>query len=91
MWQDWTKLGGVRGKKWLTEHGLQAHEAADEVVEVDGQVGLCVAGDDQLVQLFVQFVAFLGGKNQKTKQTTHLKSTKRQAEGQGNSLKLGQC
>lgn len=69
MWQDWTKpgtkLGGVGGKKWLTEHGLQAHEAADEVVEVDGQVRLRVAGDDQLVQLFVQFIAFLGEKKPK--------------------------
>lgn len=53
---------GFRDEMPLTEHGLQAHEAADEVVEVDGQVGLRVAGDDQLVQLFVQFIAFLGNK-----------------------------
>ena len=48
------------GRGRLTEHGLQAHQAADEAVEVQGQVGLRVARDDQLVQLFVQLVAFLG-------------------------------
>lgn len=42
----------------LTEHGLQAHEAADEVVEVDGEVGLRVAGDDQLVELLAQLIPF---------------------------------
>lgn len=47
-------------KKGLTEHGLQADEAADEGVEVDGEVGLGVARDEELVQLLGQFVAFLG-------------------------------
>lgn len=56
------KTGVFSRKRALTEHGLQAHEAADEVVEVDGQVGLGVAGDDELVQLFVQFIAFYGKK-----------------------------
>ena len=48
-----------RGKA-LTEHRLQAHEAADEGVEVDGQVGLRIAGDEQLMQLLAQLVAFWG-------------------------------
>lgn len=46
------------GQERLTEHGFQAHEAADEAVEVERQVGLRVARDDQLVQLLVQFVPF---------------------------------
>ena len=42
----------------LTEHGLQPHQAAHEVVEVHGQVGLRVAGDNELVQLLVELEAW---------------------------------
>lgn len=40
-----------------SEHGLQPHQAAHEVVEVHGQVGLRVAGDDELKQLLVELEA----------------------------------
>ena len=42
----------------LTEHGLQPHEAAHEAVEVHGQVGLRVAGDNEFVQLLVELEAW---------------------------------
>lgn len=58
-------MGGIArdrsGSGLLTEHGLEAHEAADEAVEVQGQVGLGVAGDEQLVQLLVEPVPWEGG------------------------------
>lgn len=52
----WDGLGQCRILWALTEHGLQAHEAADEAVEVQRQVGLGVAGDEQLVQPLVEAV-----------------------------------
>lgn len=58
-------VGGMAGDRsgagLLTEHGLEAHEAADEAVEVQGQVGLGVAGDEQLVQLLAEPVPWEGG------------------------------
>lgn len=41
----------------LTVHGLQSDQTRDEVVEVDGHVGLGVAQDDQLEQVVVQLEA----------------------------------
>lgn len=41
----------------LTEHGLQPHKAAHKVVEVHGQVGLRVAGDNEFMQLLVKLEA----------------------------------
>lgn len=38
----------------LTEHGVQAHEAADEAVEVDVHVLVSVAHGDDVVELVVQ-------------------------------------
>lgn len=38
----------------LTEHGVQAYEAADEAVEVDVHVFVCVAHGDDVVELVVQ-------------------------------------
>lgn len=46
----------------LTEHGLQAHETGDEVVEVDGQVLLCVAQNNQLEYMVVQLEAWRGNR-----------------------------
>lgn len=54
-------VGDRSGAGLLTEHGLEAHEAADEAVEVQGQVGLGVAGDEQLVQLLAEPVPWEGG------------------------------
>ena len=42
----------------LTEHGLQPHQAAHEVIEVHGQVRLRVAGDHELIQLLVELEAW---------------------------------
>lgn len=44
--------------KTLTEHGLQPHQAAHEVVKVHGQVGLRVAGDNEFIQLLVELEAW---------------------------------
>lgn len=41
----------------LTEHGLQPHQAAHEVVKVHSQVGLGVAGDNELIQLLIELEA----------------------------------
>lgn len=38
----------------LTEHGLQPHETADEAVEVDVHVLVCVTHGDDVVQLVVE-------------------------------------
>lgn len=38
----------------LTEHGVQAHEAADEAVKVDVHVLVGVAHGDDVVELVVQ-------------------------------------
>lgn len=50
----------VRGG--LTEHGLQAHQAADEAVEVDVHALVGVAHGDDVVELVVEAVAWTGHK-----------------------------
>lgn len=44
----------VRLGQPLTEHGVQAHKAADEAVEVDVHVLVGVAHGDDVVELVVQ-------------------------------------
>lgn len=48
-------LGGLPSlrieERPLTVHGLQSDQTRDEIVEVDGHVGLGVAQDDQLEQV----------------------------------------
>jgi len=50
------RRGGRAGKAGqpLTEHGVQAHEAADEAVEVDVHVLVGIAHGDDIVELVVQ-------------------------------------
>lgn len=48
----------------LTEHGLQPHQAAYEVVKVHSQVGLRVPCDNELVQLLVELEAWPRGAGQ---------------------------
>lgn len=52
----WLCLGqeGGRAMHPLTEHGVQAHKAADEAVKVDVHVLVGVAHGDDVVELVVQ-------------------------------------
>ena len=45
---------------WLTEHGFEPNQAADEAVEVDVHVLVGVAHGDDVVQLVVETEAWAG-------------------------------
>lgn len=49
-------------RHWLTEHGFEPNQAADEAVEVDVHVLVCVAHGDDVVQLVVETEAWAGHK-----------------------------
>ena len=47
---------------WLTEHGFESNQTADETVEVDVHVLVGVAHGDDVVQLVVETEAWAGHK-----------------------------
>lgn len=62
-------------RQWLTEHGFESNQTADEAVEVDVHVLVCVAHGDDVVQLVVETEAWAGHK-------THDCTVKRTLEGE---------
>lgn len=55
---------------WLTEHGFEPDQTADEAVEVDVHVLVCVAHGDDVVELVVETEAWAGHETHDCTATT---------------------
>lgn len=60
-------MRGLRGSPSLTEHPFQPDEAADEAVEVDVHVFVCIPHGDDVIELAVEVEALEGQGEERMK------------------------